>query len=131
MLLVLSTAKKMPLTILQAVCVFNSQCLLRMHHESSYTWHICERVCEAFMRNKKTIAPIFVDGDILGEPYVTSVSSKYFILLICVGLDNAVSSASGVQGGYRAGSLDCPYFHIHRRKLHQRHSSSVTWQQWL
>jgi len=76
---------------------------------------------------KKTIAPIFVDGDILGEPYVTSVSSKYFILLICVGLDNAVSSASGVQGGYRAGSLDCPYFHIHRRKLHQRHSSSVTW----
>lgn len=40
-----------------------------------------------------------MDCDILGEPYVTSVSSKYFILLIHKRFGNVVFSASDVQGG--------------------------------
>jgi len=40
-----------------------------------------------------------MDCDILGEPYVTRVSSKYFILLIHKRFENVVFSASDVQGG--------------------------------
>lgn len=45
-----------------------------------------------------------MDCDILGQPYVTFVSSKYFILLIHKRFENVVFSASAVQGGQLAAS---------------------------
>ena len=58
-----------------------------------------------------------MDCDILGEPYVTSVSSKYFILLIHNRLKMLFSRPLMFK---EAKELETGFFLIHMQKLYQK-----------
>ena len=71
----------------------------------------------SFLAEQKTITLIFMDCDILGEPYVTSVSSKYFILLIHNRLKMLFSRPLMFK---EAKELETGFFLIHMQKLYQK-----------